>query len=80
MAQNTVLVFGDSLSAAYGIAEENGWVTLLEEKLAKTHPNGRSATPASAAKPPAAAYAASTKPSSITPRKSSSSNSAATTA
>ena len=38
MAQNTILVFGDSLSAAYGIAEEDGWVTLLEEKLAETHP------------------------------------------
>ena len=38
MAENTVLVFGDSLSAAYGIAEEDGWVTLLEEKLAETHP------------------------------------------
>lgn len=38
MAQNTVLVFGDSLSAAYGIAEEAGWVSLLEEKLDRTHP------------------------------------------
>jgi len=38
MAQNTVLVFGDSLSAAYGIAEENGWVTLLEENSRKPTP------------------------------------------
>lgn len=29
----TLMVFGDSLSAAYGIAEELGWVTLLEKKL-----------------------------------------------
>lgn len=30
----TLLVFGDSLSAAYGMEEDEGWVTLLEEKLA----------------------------------------------
>lgn len=29
----TLLVFGDSLSAAYGIEEEQGWVTLLETKI-----------------------------------------------
>ena len=29
----TLLVWGDSLSAAYGFSEEQGWVTLLEEKL-----------------------------------------------
>lgn len=29
----TILVFGDSLSAAYGIRENQGWVTLLERKL-----------------------------------------------
>ena len=28
-----LLVFGDSLSAAYGIDEASGWVALLEEKL-----------------------------------------------
>lgn len=28
-----VLVFGDSLSAAYGIAANRGWVTLLAERL-----------------------------------------------
>lgn len=28
-----IMVFGDSLSAAYGIREEQGWVTLLQEKL-----------------------------------------------
>ena len=29
----TLLVYGDSLSASYGIEEEQGWVTLLQEKL-----------------------------------------------
>jgi acyl-CoA thioesterase-1 len=29
----TVLVIGDSLSAAYGIGAREGWVTLLEERL-----------------------------------------------
>lgn len=31
----TVLVLGDSLSAGYGIATEQGWVALLEQKLKK---------------------------------------------
>jgi len=29
----TILVFGDSLSAAYGIAAKRGWVALLAERL-----------------------------------------------
>jgi acyl-CoA thioesterase-1 len=29
----TVLVFGDSLSAAYGMSEQRGWVSLLETRL-----------------------------------------------
>ncbi len=29
----TVLVWGDSLSAAYGIPVEKGWVSLLQAKL-----------------------------------------------
>lgn len=29
----TILVYGDSLSAAYGIGQKEGWVTLLEERL-----------------------------------------------
>lgn len=32
-AQPTILVIGDSLSAAYGIAPEQGWVRLLQNKL-----------------------------------------------
>ena len=31
-----ILVFGDSLSAAYGIEAERGWVRLLEERLRAT--------------------------------------------
>jgi acyl-CoA thioesterase I len=31
--QLTLLVFGDSLSASYGIEEDKGWVNLLEEKI-----------------------------------------------
>jgi acyl-CoA thioesterase-1 len=30
---NTVLVYGDSLSAAYGMPAQHGWVALLEERL-----------------------------------------------
>ena len=29
----TIIVFGDSLSAAYGIAERRGWVALLAQRL-----------------------------------------------
>ncbi len=32
-ANPTLLVFGDSLSAAYGIGQQAGWVTLLQERL-----------------------------------------------
>jgi acyl-CoA thioesterase-1 len=32
-AAATILVFGDSLSAAYGIGAREGWPTLLEERL-----------------------------------------------
>ena len=35
---NTLVVYGDSLSAAYGIEETNGWVSLLEERIAKKAP------------------------------------------
>ncbi len=30
---------GDSLSAAYGIPAKQGWVTLLEQRLAQSHPD-----------------------------------------
>jgi acyl-CoA thioesterase-1 len=32
-APRTILVYGDSLSAAYGIGEKQGWVSLLGERL-----------------------------------------------
>jgi len=38
VAQPTLLVFGDSLSAAYGIPREAGWVSLLQQKLQHSHP------------------------------------------
>lgn len=37
-AERRILVMGDSLSAAYGLAAREGWVALLGEKLAKEHP------------------------------------------
>lgn len=36
-AQSTILVFGDSLSAAYGIPREAGWVNLLQEEMQRSH-------------------------------------------
>lgn len=33
--RQTLMVFGDSLSAAYGMEDEQGWVSLLEAKLAE---------------------------------------------
>ncbi len=32
-----ILVYGDSLSAAYGMSEDKGWVSLLAEKLTPQH-------------------------------------------
>jgi len=34
--RGTILVYGDSLSAAYGINQKDGWVTLLRERLGKS--------------------------------------------
>jgi acyl-CoA thioesterase-1 len=34
----TILVFGDSISAAYGLEVKQGWVSLLQQKLDKTAP------------------------------------------
>jgi acyl-CoA thioesterase-1 len=31
----TILVFGDSLSAGYGLAADEGWVSLLQQRLAQ---------------------------------------------
>lgn len=38
-AQSTWLVFGDSLSTAYGMDEQQGWVALLQQQLHKTAPH-----------------------------------------
>ena len=37
----TVLVLGDSLSAAYGLAANQGWVALIAQKMRTTHPAWR---------------------------------------
>ena len=37
-AQNTILVFGDSLSAGYGVPREAAWVSLLQQELQRSHP------------------------------------------
>ncbi len=37
----TLLVLGDSLSAAYGLSAREGWVALLEGRLQKQHPGWR---------------------------------------
>jgi len=34
-----VLIYGDSLSAAYGMPEQRGWVALLEERLKRERPD-----------------------------------------
>ncbi len=37
-AEKNILVFGDSLSAAFGIPREAGWVSLLQQDLQRSHP------------------------------------------
>ena len=37
----TVLVVGDSLSAAYGLSASQGWVALLGERMRRSHPGWR---------------------------------------
>lgn len=39
--QRTVLFIGDSLSAAYGLAPEQGWVAMTGERIEKEHPGWR---------------------------------------
>jgi len=38
-AEKSILVVGDSLSAAYGISRNKGWVALLEERLKREQPD-----------------------------------------
>ncbi|MGE5027925.1 MAG: arylesterase [Betaproteobacteria bacterium] len=40
-AAQAILVFGDSLSAAYGMPQESGWVTLLEQRVQREKPGYR---------------------------------------
>lgn len=35
----SILVYGDSLAAAYGIAQTRGWVALLGERIRREHPD-----------------------------------------
>ena len=37
----TVLVMGDSLSAAYGLSASQGWVALTADRITRTHPGWR---------------------------------------
>ncbi len=37
-AAKNILVFGDSLSAGYGIARDDSWANLLQQELKKYHP------------------------------------------
>ncbi len=39
LAKQTVLVMGDSLSAAYNLPAEQGWVALTAARMKTTHPN-----------------------------------------
>jgi acyl-CoA thioesterase-1 len=35
----TLLIMGDSLSAAYNLRQQDGWVSLLENQLSQSHPD-----------------------------------------
>ena len=37
-SRQTILIMGDSLSAAYGIPQESSWVNLMADELSTTHP------------------------------------------
>jgi acyl-CoA thioesterase-1 len=41
LAARNILVFGDSLSAGYGIAVEESWASLLQQELVRTNSNYR---------------------------------------
>jgi acyl-CoA thioesterase I len=40
-APPAVLVFGDSLSTAYGLSQDKGWVALLQQRLARQNPEAK---------------------------------------
>ena len=37
--QQTILIVGDSISAAYGMSLEQGWVAIMAGQIAETHPD-----------------------------------------
>lgn len=39
--QHTILILGDSISSAYGIDKDEGWVALLQQRLNSEHPGWR---------------------------------------
>jgi acyl-CoA thioesterase I len=39
--EHTILVLGDSISAAYGMSLEEGWVAMLARRLEQSHPGHR---------------------------------------
>ncbi len=40
-AEKNILIFGDSLSAGYGIARDDSWANLLQQELQRSHPQYR---------------------------------------
>lgn len=40
-AEKNILIFGDSLSAGYGIARDDSWANLLQQELRSSHPQYR---------------------------------------
>jgi acyl-CoA thioesterase-1 len=48
----TVMVYGDSISAGYGLNPEQGWVHLLQKRLEQQYPKNTTwSMPVSAVKP-----------------------------
>ena len=39
LSAKTILVLGDSISAAYGMQLQQGWVQLLQKRLEQQYPN-----------------------------------------
>ena len=54
-------MYGDSLSAAYGMPEQRGWVALLEDRLKREHPDYSVANASISGKPRRAAWRASAR-------------------
>ncbi len=65
----TVLVVGDSISAAFGLETEQGWVQLLRERIAETGKEHAVSMPRSAATPALAGFPGSIRCSPSTVRR-----------